>query len=62
MLYAIIEIIGYVFYSKDNENYDEDEEGDTKLLIPDKDDDQEKKKEKKVKKIKDVEENDIEEK
>ena len=60
MIYSIIEIIGYVFYSKDNENYEDDEEGDTKLLIPDKDEDD--KKEKKNKKIKDVEEDDIEEK
>ena len=61
MIYSIIEIIGYVFYSKDNENYEDDEEGDTKLLIPEKDDEDDKK-EKKNKKIKDVEEDDIEEK
>ena len=62
MAYSIIEIIGYVFYSKDNENYDDDEEGDTRLLIPDKEEEKEDKKEKKRKQIKDVEEKDIEEK
>ena len=64
MIYSAIEIVGYIFYSKDNTNYEE-EEGETRLLIPeDKDDkdDQEDKKTKKNKKIKDVEDQDIEEK
>ena len=64
MIYSAIEIVGYIFYSKDNTNYEE-EEGETRLLIPeDKDDkdDKEDKKTKKNKKIKDVEDQDIEEK
>ena len=60
MIYSAIEIIGYVFYSKDNTNYDDEDDDEPKLLIPDKEE-QEDKKDKK-KKIKDVEENDIEEK
>jgi len=67
MIYSAIEIVGYIFYSKDNTNYEE-EEGETRLIIPeDKDDkedkeDKEDKKTKKNKKIKDVEDQDIEEK
>lgn len=64
MIYSAIEIVGYIFYSKDNTNYEE-EEGETRLLIPeDKDDkdDKEDKKIKKNKKIKDVKDQDIEEK
>jgi len=59
MIYSAIEIIGYIFYSKDNNNIDDEEE--TTLLIPEKEEKEEKKK-KKTKKIKDVEDNDIEEK
>ena len=39
MIYSVIEIIGYVFYSKDNANYN-DEEGETKLLIPEETEDE----------------------
>ena len=58
MIYSAIEIIGYIFYSKDNSNLDDEDE--TTLLIPQKEDKKDRKK--KNKKIKDVEENDIEEK
>ena len=61
MIYSIIEIIGFVFYSKDNKNFDDDdEEGKESLLIPEK----EKEEPKKLKegKVKDVKEEDIEEK
>lgn len=60
MIYSIIEIIGFIFYSKDNQNFDEDdEEGKESLLIPEKKEEPKKLKEGKVK---DVKEEDIEEK
>lgn len=58
MIYSGIEIVGYIFYSKDNSNYEEQDDDETRLLIPEK----EEKKEKKRKKIKDVKKDDIEEK
>jgi len=61
MIYSAIEIVGYIFYSKDNNNFETDEE-ETRLLIPEKDEKEDKENKKKNKKIKDVEENDIEEK
>jgi uncharacterized membrane protein HdeD (DUF308 family) len=61
MIYSAIEIVGYIFYSKDNSNYEEEDE-EARLLIPEKDEEKENKKDKKRKKIKDVEEDDIEEK
>ena len=60
MIYSAIEIIGYVFYSKDNINYDDEDDDEPKILIPDKEEKKDKKDKKK--RIKDVEENDIEEK
>jgi len=61
MVYSVIEIIGYIFYSKDNNNFETDDE-EARLLIPEKEDEEVKEDKKKNKKIKDVEENDIEEK
>ncbi len=61
MIYSAIEIVGFIFYSKDNINYDdEDAEEESKLLVPEKED----KKERKLLKgkVKDVKEEDIEEK
>lgn len=52
MVYAIIEISGYILYKKDEEDIEESEEGKTTLLIPDKEkenDDDDKKKKKKIK-------------
>ena len=60
MIYSAIEIVGYIFYSKDNKNFDSEEDTEDKLLIPEKKD--EEKPKKKNKKIKDVEDEDIEEK
>jgi uncharacterized membrane protein HdeD (DUF308 family) len=60
MIYSAIEIVGYIFYSKDNKNFDSEEDSEDKLLIPEKKD--EEKSKKKNKKIKDVEDEDIEEK
>ena len=60
MIYSAIEIVGYIFYSKDNKNFDSEEDSEDKLLIPEKKD--EEKPKKKNKKIKDVEDEDIEEK
>ena len=61
MIYSAIEIVGFIFYSKDNINYDdEDAEEESKLLVPEK---EEKKERKLLKgKVKDVKEEDIEEK
>ncbi len=60
MIYSAIEIVGYIFYSKDNKNFDSEEDSEDKLLIPEKKD--EEKPKKKNKKIKDVEDENIEEK
>ncbi len=63
MIYSAIEIVGYIFYSKDNKNFDSEEDSEDKLLIPEKkDEEKEEKPKKKNKKIKDVEDEDIEEK
>lgn len=64
MIYSAIEIVGYIFYSKDNKNFDGEEDSEDKLLIPEKKDEEkeEEKPKKKNKKIKDVEDEDIEEK
>lgn len=61
MIYSAIEIVGFIFYSKDNANFDEDEEGNDALLIPKKEEKEERKKLPRSK-VKDVEEEDIEEK
>ena len=61
MIYSAIEIVGFIFYSKDNINYDdEDADEESKLLVPEKED----KKDRKLLKgkVKDVKEEDIEEK
>ena len=60
MIYAVIEITGYILYKKDEvEDAKESEEGSTTLLIPEKEEKEEtkeeKKKNKKNKKIKDAE-------
>ncbi len=60
MIYSAIEIVGYIFYSKDNSNIDDEDE--TTLLIPQKEDKEEKKDKKKRKKIKDIKDSNIEEK
>ena len=67
MIYAVIEISGYILYKKDEEDVEEKEEGETTLLIPDKETEEEDKKEnkknkKKNKKIKDAKEESSEEK
>lgn len=65
MIYAAIEIAGYIFYSKDKVDKEE-EEGTTTLLIPEDNEEENKKRDKKEKKdtklIKDVEENEENEK
>lgn len=50
MIYSAVDIVGYVFYTKDNQ--EKEEEGATSLIIPDKKEVSEKKK----KKVKDVDE------
>ena len=62
MIYSVIEIVGYIFYSKDNSNYEDDDE-ETKLLIPQNEEKEEEdsKTKKKKRRIKDIEE-DVEEK
>jgi uncharacterized membrane protein HdeD (DUF308 family) len=59
MVYAVIEISGYILYKKDEDTPEEKEEGETTLLIPEKEEEQEetkidKKKKKKNKKVKDA--------
>ena len=53
MIYAAIDIIGYIFYTKDT--LEKEEPGATTLIIPEKDD-EDNKEEKKTKKTKNVKE------
>ena len=64
MIYAIIEISGYILYKKDEDDVEEKEEGDTTLLIPEKAEEgkEDKKAKKKNKKIKDAKQEESDEK
>ena len=61
MIYAALDIVGYVFYTKDEVK--QETEGTTALIVPDEEEPKERKLfKKKNKKVKDVKEKDIEEK